>query len=122
MTRLTRPESAAPSCRAVTRLAAPLRERVGDELELRLLGEAGGGGADEQRVAVDAGEGVDPGRGVLAPQRLAGPGVEGVQRAGVVAREVQHLAGGGRLPRSGTAVRRRGGQSAHSRAAGSRTI
>src|SRR3954454_5024496 len=66
---------------------ARLLERVGDELELRLLVEAGRPRADQERVAVDGGERVDAGRRLLGPERLAGLRVEGVDRARVVAGE-----------------------------------
>src|SRR6476659_3648431 len=46
-----------------------LWERVGDQLELRLLEEAGRPGPDEQRVAVDRREGVDAGRCLGSPER-----------------------------------------------------
>src|SRR5438132_2121723 len=55
-----------------------LRDRVGDQLEFRVLEEAGRGGADEQCVAVDRGEGIDPGGRLRGPERLPGLGVERV--------------------------------------------
>src|SRR5207237_7385054 len=72
---------------APCRLVVRLRKGVGDQLELRLLQEPGRGRADEQRVAVDRRERVDAGRSLRRPERLAGLGVERVDRARVVARE-----------------------------------
>src|SRR5918996_6604969 len=91
-----------------------LGECVGNELEPRPPVEPGRAGADEQRVAVDRGEGVDAGGRRGGPERLPGLRVEGGDLARVRAREddvvrdrggaeverrqlplPEHLAGGG---------------------------
>src|SRR3954454_6462956 len=72
------------------------RERVCDQLVLRLLVEPGRAGADEQRVAVYCRERVDAGWGLDGPQCLARLRVEGVDRAVVGAGEDNVVRDGGR--------------------------
>src|ERR1700692_1314915 len=52
-----------------------LRERVGDQLEARVLVEPGRGRADKERVAVNGGERVDPGGRLRRSERPCGFGV-----------------------------------------------